>query len=113
MSPRNWKIRITDILESIEHITTYTEDMTLSEFQTDQKTIDSVLRNPEIIGEATRHIPQNILKKHPDIPWNEMRAMRNVVIHEYFGVNLNIIWHTTQANLPSIVDRLKEILENE
>ena len=113
MSPRNWKIRITDILESIEHITAYTEDMTLSEFQTDQKTIDSVLRNLEIIGEATRHIPQNIIKKYSDLPWNEMRAMRNIVIHEYFGVNLNIIWHTTQVNLPTIVDRLKEILENE
>ena len=112
MSPRNWKIRITDMLESIEHITGYTEDMTLSEFQTDQKTIDSVLRNLEIIGEAARHVPQNIIKQYPDIPWNEMRAMRNIVIHEYFGVNLNIIWHTTQINLPSIVDRLKKILES-
>jgi uncharacterized protein with HEPN domain len=113
MSPRNWKIRVTDILESIEHITAYTADITLSEFQTDQKTIDSVLRNLEIIGEATRHIPSNIIKKYSDLPWNEMRAMRNIVIHEYFGVNLNIIWHTTQVNLPSIVDGLKEILVNE
>jgi uncharacterized protein with HEPN domain len=111
MSPRNWKIRISDILECIEHITTYTQDMTQSEFQADQKTIDAVLRNLEIIGEAARHIPEAITRKYPDIPWEEMRAIRNIVIHEYFGVNLNIIWHTTQVNLPSIVDKLEEILE--
>jgi uncharacterized protein with HEPN domain len=70
-----------------------------------------VLRNLEIIGEAARHIPEAITRKYPDIPWEEMRAIRNIVIHEYFGVNLNIIWHTTQVNLPSIVDKLEEILE--
>ncbi len=111
MSPRNWKIRISDILDGIEHIKVYTQDMTLSEFQSDQRTIDAVLRNLEIIGEAARHTPKEITNRYPDIPWDEMRAMRNIVIHEYFGVNLNIIWHTTQVNLPSIVDRLKEILE--
>ncbi|MCL4530845.1 MAG: DUF86 domain-containing protein [Chloroflexi bacterium] len=111
MSPRDWKIRISDILECIQRITTYTQDMTQNEFQADQKTIDAVLRNLEIIGEAARLIPEKITKQYPDIPWDEMRAMRNIVIHEYFGVNLNIIWHTTQVNLPSIVDSLKEILE--
>ncbi|MFH1907868.1 MAG: DUF86 domain-containing protein [Chloroflexota bacterium] len=111
MSPRNWKIRIADILDCIEYIRVYTQNLTLSEFQADQKTIDAVLRNLEIIGEAARHTPKEITKRYPDIPWDEMRAMRNIVIHEYFGVNLNIIWHTTQVNLPSIVDRLKEILE--
>ena len=65
--------------------------MTQSEFQADQKTIDAVLRNLEIIGEAVRLIPEKITKQYPDIPWDKMRAMRNIVIHEYFGVNLNII----------------------
>ena len=112
MSPRNWKIRITDILECIQHITAYTQDMTQSEFQKDQKTIDAVLRNLEIIGEAARHVPETVTKKYPDIPWEEMRAIRNIVVHEYFGVDLNIIWHTTQVNLPSIVNKLEEILSN-
>jgi uncharacterized protein with HEPN domain len=99
------------MLQSIEHITAYTQDITQSEFEADQKTIDAVLRNLEIIGEAARHVPENITTKSPDMPWDEMRAMRNIVIHEYFGVNLNIIWHTTQVNLPSIVDKLKELLK--
>jgi len=111
VSSRNWKIRITDMLQSIEHITAYTQDITQSEFEADQKTIDAVLRNLEIIGEAARHVPENITTKSPDMPWDEMRAMRNIVIHEYFGVNLNIIWHTTQVNLPSIVDKLEELLK--
>jgi len=111
MSPRDWKIRISDMLDCIEHIQAYTQGMTLSEFQSDQRTIDAVLRNLEIIGEAARHTPKEITERYPDIPWDEMRAMWNIVIHEYFGVNLNIIWHTTQVNLPSIVNKLKEILE--
>ena len=112
MSSRNWEIRISDILQSIEHIRDYTQDMIQSEFEADQKTIDAVLRNLEIIGEAARHVPETVTEKHPDIPWDEMRAIRNIIIHEYFGVNLNIIWHTPQVNLPSIVDRLEAILRN-
>jgi uncharacterized protein with HEPN domain len=112
MSPRNWKIRISDKLQCIEYIEEYTKDMTQSEFQSDQKTIDAVLRNLEIIGEAARHIPDTVTKMHPDIPWDEIRAIRNIVVHEYFGVNLNIIWHTTQVNLPSIIDKLEQILKD-
>jgi len=108
---RDWKIRVTDILECIDRIACYTEDMTLAEFQGDNKTSDAVLRNLEIIGEAARHVPKEIQDRYPDLPWMEMRAMRNIVIHEYFGVNLNIIWHTINYNLPPIVPRLKEILE--
>jgi uncharacterized protein with HEPN domain len=85
MSPRDWKIRIADILECIEHIAAYTHDMTLGEFQADQKSIDAVLRNLEIIGEAARYVPREIIKRYPDLPWEEMRAMRNIVIHEYFA----------------------------
>jgi uncharacterized protein with HEPN domain len=98
------------MLQSIELIRAYTEEMIQSEFEADQKTIDAVLRNLEIIGEAAHHVPEAIVNKYPDVPWDEMRAIRNIVIHEYFGVNLDIIWHTTQVNLPSIVDKLEEIL---
>ncbi len=59
--------------------------MTLGEFQADQKSIDAVLRNLEIIGEVARYVPREIIKRYPDLPWEEMRAMRNIVIHEYFA----------------------------
>ncbi|GAB4483380.1 MAG: DUF86 domain-containing protein [Anaerolineales bacterium] len=110
MSPRNWLIRIDDMLLAIERIGAYIGEMTQSEFENDPKTIDAVLRNLEIIGEAARNLPLSVVRRYPNIPWHEIRAIRNIVVHEYFGVSLNIIWHTTQVDLPAIVPVLKSIL---
>jgi hypothetical protein len=111
--PRQWKLRISDILECIARIKEYTNGVSFEQFLSDKKTIDAVLRNLEIIGEAVYHIPETIQERYSDLPWAEMRAMRNIVAHEYFGVNLNIIWNTTQSNLPPIVAELEEILKKE
>ena len=73
----------------------------------DEKTIDSVIRNLEIIGEAARSIPDDFKVQHPDIPWDEMIGMRNKVIHEYFGVDHEIVWKTVTDDLPT----LKKMLE--
>ena len=113
MPPRNWKMRIGDILECIHRIQRHTRDLGFKEFEDDEKTIDSVLRNLEIIGEASRHVPREIQKRYSDLPWMEMYTMRNIVIHEYHGVNLSIIWHTVTEDLPALIPRLKEILEEQ
>ena len=113
MPPRNWKIRIRDILDCIEKIERFTRGYTFADFQEDEKTIDSVLRNLEIIGEASRHVPTDMRIRYPDIPWVEMLTMRNIVIHEYHGVNLEIIWQTVKENLPPLVSPLKQILARE
>lgn len=113
MPPRQWKLRISDILESISRIKEYTSELSFEQFLSDKKTVDAVLRNLEIIGEAVRHIPESIQESYSGLPWAEMRAMRNIVAHQYFGVNLNIIGNTTQSNLPPIVKNLEEILEKE
>ena len=113
MPPRNWKIRIGDILECIYRIQRHTQGLEFNEFEDDEKTIDSVLRNLEIIGEASRHVPREIKKRYSDLPWMEMYTMRNIVIHEYHGVNLNIIWQTITEDLPPLIPRLKEILEEQ
>ena len=111
--PRNWKIRVTDILQCIAKIGRYTKSYTFDNFQEDEKTIDSVLRNLEIIGEAARHVPAEIRARYPEIPWAEMLTMRNIVIHEYHGVNLSIIWQTVKEDLPPLVAPLKRILQEE
>jgi len=85
----------------------------LKKFEDDEKTIDSVLRNLEIIGEASKHVPREIKKRYSDLPWMEMYTMRNIVIHEYHGVNLKIIWQTITEDLPPLIPRLKEILEEQ
>lgn len=111
--PRNWKIRITDILQCIAKIRRYTKGYSFDEFSSDEKTIDSVLRNLEIIGEAARSVPGEIRARHPELPWAEMLTMRNIVIHDYHGVNLSIIWQTVKEDLPPLVSRLKRILQEQ
>ncbi|MCF8096147.1 MAG: DUF86 domain-containing protein, partial [Desulfobacteraceae bacterium] len=68
------------------------------------------IRNFEIIGEATAHIPEEISAAHPEIPWQDMRDMRNILAHEYFGINENIVWNTIQDDLPPLIPLLKKLL---
>jgi uncharacterized protein with HEPN domain len=105
-----WDIRIRDILTAIEKIQKYTTDMNSKVFRGDPKTVDAVIRNLEIIGEASRHVPDEIVDKHPEIPWREMRYMRNLLAHEYFGVNTKIVWETRQTDWLAIVPVLKALL---
>jgi uncharacterized protein with HEPN domain len=110
MPLRSWKIRITDIIEAIENALEYSEGMEFENFIVDQKTIDAVIRNFIIIGEAAAHVPEDIIESHSDIPWREMRDMRNIVVHEYFGVDNKIVWDTIQNNLPPLLPLLKKLL---
>jgi uncharacterized protein with HEPN domain len=102
MSPRDWQSRLEDILESIHNIQLYIEGIDYSTFSSDQKTIDAVLRNLEIIGEASNFIPEDIRETVTDFPLIELRAMRNIIVHHYFGVSLPIIWDTVQNDIPNL-----------
>lgn len=110
MPRRNWELRISDIIEAIENALEYSSGMTFEQFVEDQKTIDAVIRNFIIIGEAASHLPEDFTEMHPDFPWREMRDMRNIVIHEYFGVDNRIVWETLQKNLPPLLPLLKHLL---
>ena len=83
MPPREWKLYIEDILEAISKIQRYTEGMDLKAFRASDITVDAVQRNLTIIGEAARQVPPKIVEGYPDIPWNKMRGLRNVVVHQY------------------------------
>lgn len=113
MPPREWKLRIEDILEAIDEIAQFTKSMTFETFCTDTKTIKASLYNIAVVGEAARHVPPKVVAKHPNIPWREMADIRNVVIHEYFGVDLDLLWETICHELPRLVPSLREILEGE
>ena len=110
---RDWKMRIADILDSIARIQNYTTGITFDTFQADPKTVDAVVRNFEIIGEAATSIPDEIQARYPDIAWLEMSGMRNIMIHEYFGVSLPIIWHTIQHDLAPLAENLRRLLKRE
>ncbi len=109
MPRRDFKLRIEDILEAIEKALRYTKDMSFDNFAADEKTIDAVVRNVTVIGEAARHVPDEITSKHGEIPWAEMRDIRNVVVHEYFGVSTKILWETILNDLPPLAEALKKL----
>lgn len=109
MSSRRVEFRIQDILVSIDKILKYTSKMTLKEFRKNSLVIDAVVRNFEVIGEASVHIPQNYRRKHPDIPWADMIGMRNVMIHEYFGIDVDTVWKTIRKHLPILKTQLEDL----
>ncbi len=102
MSHRHWKFRIQDILDAVQKIDSYTEGLSFEDFASDSKTIDAVIRQLTIIGEAASRVPEEITSTASTIPWLEIRGMRNVVVHEYFGVNTRIIWETVKKNIPEL-----------
>lgn len=108
---RDYRLYIDDILEAIDKIENYIEELSFDEFGKDNKTIDAVIRNFEIIGEASKHIPEPVREKYPKIPWKEMAGMRDKLIHEYFGVKLEVVWKTIKKRLPELKILLNEVLE--
>lgn len=85
--------------------------MIYEEWLDDEKTVDAVVRNIEIIGEAAANIGTEYQRQYSDIPWNEMKAIRNILAHEYFGIDKEIIWKTIQDDLPPLKRRIEKILE--
>ncbi len=101
-----------DILDSIEKIQRYTSNMNFQEFTGSSLTIDAVVRNFEIIGEASGRIPEDVQLKYPEIPWFEMKGMRNIVAHEYFRVDLKIIWKTSRESLNIVAEMIRHLLKD-
>ena len=112
MPPREWGFRIDDILEAIERIERYTADFDFAHWLNDEKTIDAVVRNLEIIGEAAAHVPDEVRKQYDDVPWDEMRGIRNILAHEYFAVDHEILWRTIKRDLGSLKTILQEQFGN-
>lgn len=110
MPSRDWQNRIRDVLEAIAEIREFTSEITFDQFQDGRKTIRAVLYNLAIIGEAVRVIPPELEAAHPEIPWDDVRGMRNIVIHEYFQVNLSIIWQTIQEDLISLEFSFRQLI---
>ncbi len=98
------------MLAAITEIREFTNEITFDEFQNDRKTIRAVLYNLAIIGEAVRGIPPELEASHPEIPWDDVRGMRNIVIHKYFQVSLSIIWQTIQEDLVSLEFSLCQLI---
>lgn len=103
-----------DILDAMNDILSYVEGMTSQEFEADKRTFDAVVRNLGIMGEAVKNLPGDLKKDNPGVPWRDIAGMRDKVIHAYFGVSHQIIWHTIHEDFPTLrasVERIKSQLE--
>ncbi|MDT8323628.1 MAG: DUF86 domain-containing protein [Bacteroidota bacterium] len=108
---RDARIYLDDILHSITRIESYVGEMTSEDFETDEKTQDAVIRNLEIIGEAVGKLPDTILQSHPEIEWHKIKALRNILVHEYFGINIEIVWDVVQNKLRQLKSASADILK--
>lgn len=110
MSERDAKALLQDMLEAGRRILVYTGGQNYAAFKKDFKTQDAVLRNLEILGEAAKHIPDEVSAQYPNLPWREMAGTRDRLIHHYFGVNLDVVWGIVELELPGVVAELEVIL---
>jgi uncharacterized protein with HEPN domain len=108
---RDSRLYLDDIFETIEKIENYVEGLTFEEFSEDSKTVDAIVRNFEIIGEATKRIPTETKEKYSEIPWKMMAGTRDKLIHEYFGVNSQVLWKAVKEDLPPLKRSIKRLLQ--
>jgi len=103
---------IRDMLENAEKALQFVKGMSFDEFADDERTTYAVIRAIEVIGEAGRNIPKDLRDTYSELPWREMTGTRDKLIHEYFGVNLPVVWRTVQEDLPMLVKQLKNVLDD-
>lgn len=110
--PRDYEVYLEDIRDAIDKVKTYTLGLSRERFENDNKTIDAVVRNLEIIGEAVKMIPESIRLAHPNIEWKKIAGLRDILAHQYFGIDIDIIWDILKNKLPALEKENIEILQN-
>ena len=110
MSKRDPQLLIEDMLESIRRIRRYIDGMDYDGFLADERTCDAVTRNVEIIGEASKQMPEDFKEAHPELPWAQMAGMRNRIVHDYAGVDLAIVWEVARNALPRLQQQLEALV---
>ena len=109
-APREWTDYLEDIVSAIEKIERFAGGMHFQDFAHDEKTVFAIIRALEIIGEAAKGVPEAMRSGHPDIPWKEMAATRDKLIHAYSGVDLEVVWNTIQQDLPPLKTGIVKLL---
>lgn len=112
MSRDPW-LYLEDVEVSCRKVMKYVEGYSFEEFLRDDKTFDAVIRNLEVIGEAVKHVPQDLTAGHPDIPWRQIAGMRDFLAHVYFALDLEVLWNVVSVEVPKLASAVDEILGDE
>lgn len=107
---RDYRQYLEDILTAIQNIRSYTAGLTFEQFAADNKTIDAVIRNLEIIGEAVKQVPVDLRSAHPEVEWKKVAGLRDILIHQYFGVKLQIVWDIVEREIPRLEVGVTQLL---
>jgi uncharacterized protein with HEPN domain len=110
MPPRQWRLFVADIVDAIEAIEGYSSGLTQEQFFGDRLRLDAVMKNLTVVGEAAGRVPNEVVDANPQIPWPKMRAMRNVIVHEYFGIDEEVLWGTIADDLKPLLPLLAALL---
>ena len=110
---RDYILFLEDILDALEKIENYTKNLSFTEFADNGMAVDAVIRNFEVIGEATKNVPEEIKEKYLEVEWKEAAGFRDVLIHDYFGIDLEAIWDTINKNLISFKEHILKVLKSE
>ena len=113
MQPKDWTIRLEDMLEAADRVKSYTDGMDFEAFTANRMAVSAVMHEIQIIGEAARYVPAEVQARYPDVEWTAMRGMRNILVHVYGAVRLDIVWGVVEHRLPPLIPRLREILDLE
>jgi len=107
--PTKWKFRLRHMREAVDKILRYAAGMDETQFRAAEQTVDAIVWNLSVLGEAARYIPADIEGAHPEVPWRQIRGIRNRIIHGYDQINWRIIWNVVTVELPPLVPILEQI----
>ena len=108
--PRDYKIYLEDVAQAIAKIRRFTAGMSKASFSADEKTVDAVVRNLEVIGEAVKQVPDDVRIAYPAVEWKKIAGLRDILIHHYFGVDFDILWDILENKLPTLEQQVSQIL---
>ena len=110
---RSSALLLYDIYQSVEKIETLTRDISFDQLMTDEKTKDAILRNLQVIGEASKNLPESIIAKHPEVDWGGLAGVRDIVTHRYFRVDWHLLWISIKEELPLLQKQIRVLVQEE
>lgn len=113
MKSRDYRDYLQDILDAVNDIESFVDGMTYEEFIKDRKTLNAVVRSIEIIGEASKNIPETLKANCKELPWKQMAGMRDKLIHAYFGVDVETLWKAVKENIPPLKKSIQKMLKDQ